>query len=358
MKKASIYERLQLTHPIIQAPMAGGISTPELTAAVSNHGGLGMIAAGYLQPEGLRKQIKEVKKKTKHWFGINLFVPEDYQVEACALHTSKTLLQSIHQSLEIEENDVPLPRSEEDHRTYQALIDVIIEEEVPVCSFTFGIPSHSIIERLKRHGIVVIGTATTVKEAIEIERAGLDMVILQGSEAGGHRGTFLHAEEEGLIGLMALIPQAIRLIHIPIIAAGGIMDGRALMAARCLGADAVQMGTAFLTCTESGASDIHKKAITKATDSQTILTSVFSGKKARGINNTFIRMMQKHEEDLPSFPIQHTLTKSIRQESVKRKNREYMSLWSGQSPMLASVQSAGELIERVMEEAEEVWNGV
>ncbi|MEK4563905.1 nitronate monooxygenase [Alkalihalobacillus sp. FSL R5-0424] len=358
MKKESIYKRLQLTHPIIQAPMAGGISTPELTAAVSNHGGLGTIAAGYLTPEALREHIQEVKKKTDHWFAVNVFVPSTYQVEDCALHTSKTLLHPIHQSLEIEQEEVSLPKSEEDYRTYQALIDVIIEERVPVCTFTFGIPSHSIIERLKRHNIVVIGTATTVKEAIEIERAGLDMVILQGSEAGGHRGTFLHTEEEGLIGLMALIPQAIRLIHIPIIAAGGIMDGRALMAARCLGADAVQMGTAFLTCTESGASDIHKKAITKATDSQTILTSVFSGKKARGINNTFIRVMQKHEEDLPAFPIQHILTKSIRQESMKQKNREYMSLWSGQSPMLATVQTAGELIERVMEEAEEVWNGV
>ena len=358
MKQASLYERLHLTHPIIQAPMAGGISTPELTAAVSNNGCLGMIAAGYLDPDALLKEIKAVKKKTKNWFGVNLFVPNLYEIEGCALHTSKTLLEPIHESLHIEQHQVSLPEAKCDDDNYHQLIDLIIREKVPVCTFTFGLPSRDVIHRLKQQHIILIGTATTVKEAIEIERAGLDMVILQGSEAGGHRGTFLHTEDEGLIGLMALIPQAVRLINIPVIAAGGIMDGRALMAARCLGAAAVQMGTAFLTCTESGATDIHKQAVTKATDSQTTLTSAFSGKKARGINNTFIRMMQKHEHDLPVFPIQNALTKSIRAASSNQNNREFMSLWSGQSPMLASLQSAEELIERVMEEAEEVWNGI
>ncbi|MDQ0208814.1 NAD(P)H-dependent flavin oxidoreductase [Alkalicoccobacillus murimartini] len=358
MKQASLYDRLHLTHPIIQAPMAGGISTPELTAAVSNNGCLGMIAAGYLDSKALLKQIKEVKKKTKNWFGVNVFVPNDYEIEDCALHTSKTLLEPIHESLQINQLDVSLPESKHDVANYHQLIDVIIQENVPVCTFTFGLPSSDLIRRLKEQDIVMIGTATTVKEAIEIERAGLDMVILQGSEAGGHRATFLHSEEEGLIGLMALIPQAIRLIKIPVIAAGGIMDGRGLMASRCLGAAAVQMGTAFLTCIESGASDIHKQAVTKATDSQTTLTSSFSGKKARGINNTFIRMMQKHENDLPVFPIQNALTKSIRTASSNQNNREFMSLWSGQSPMLANIQTAEELIERVMEEAEEIWNGI
>ncbi|TSB46047.1 NAD(P)H-dependent flavin oxidoreductase [Alkalicoccobacillus porphyridii] len=358
MKQANLFERLHITHPIIQAPMAGGISTSELTAAVSNHGGLGMIAAGYLTPAELLQQIKEVKQNTSNWFGVNIFVPSEYEVEDCALHTSRTLLEPIRESLHLQQSEPTLPQANRDLANYHKLIDLLIEERIPVCSFTFGIPSKEIIQRLKKHNIVLIGTATTVKEAIEIERIGLDIVVLQGSEAGGHRATFLHAEEEGLVGLMSLIPQTVKLINIPIIASGGIMDGRGLMAARCLGAAAVQMGTAFLTCEESGASDIHKQAVTKATDSQTTLTRTFSGKKARAINNTFIRLMQSREKDLPAFPIQNTLTKPIRTVSSQQNNREYMSLWSGQSPMLASIQTAEELIDRVMQEAEEIWNGV
>lgn len=358
MKQASLFERLHISYPIIQAPMAGGITTTELTAAVSNHGGLGMIAAGYLRPEQLLQQIREVKNQTHQWFGVNVFVPSEYKVEDCALHTSRTLLEPIMESLAINQSEQPLPRAQEDLATYHKQIELIIEEGVPVCSFTFGLPSKEIIQRLKMNNIVLIGTATTVKEAIEVERAGLDMVVLQGSEAGGHRATFLHGEEEGMVGLMSLIPQTIRLIKIPVIAAGGIMDGRGLMAARCLGASAVQMGTAFITCAESGASEVHKHAITKATDSQTTLTRSFSGKKARAINNTFIRLLQNRESDLPAFPIQNSLTKSIRLASTKQNNREYMSLWSGQSPMLARLQTVDELIDRVMEEAEEIWNGV
>ncbi|KWZ78473.1 NAD(P)H-dependent flavin oxidoreductase [Heyndrickxia coagulans] len=354
MLKNDLTKRLKIGYPIIQAPMAGGITKPALVAAVSNAGGLGMIGAGYLTAAQTKEQIREIKQLTGKPFGINLFVPGEFEVDE-KVTAANGILNRVRKQLKIEakaEIEVPDLHSVQDQ--FLAQVQVAIEEKVPVCSFTFGIPSREVIEKLKQNGILLIGTATTVDEAIEVEQAGMDMVVAQGSEAGGHRGNFLKEHEESMIGLMSLIPQVADNVRIPVIAAGGIMDGRGLAAALCLGAKGVQMGTAFLACAESGAPQSHKEAVLHAKEDELVLTRSFSGKWARGVKNAFISEMKPHEALFPDYPVQNTLTQDIRKAAGKQNNREFMSLWAGQSPRLAKHQTAKALIDHVIKEAEEI----
>ncbi|WP_144510977.1 nitronate monooxygenase family protein [Bacillus sp. FJAT-22090] len=347
MLKNELTNLLKIDHPIIQAPMAGGITTSKLVAAVSNNGALGMIGAGYLSPAQLREQIREIKGLTTNNFGVNLFVPNDFQLVEEEIEAANHLLQTFRSHLNIESTDTALPTTEKTMQAYKKQIKVIIEEMVPICSFTFGVPSIDIISQLKQQGVILIGTATTVVEAMAIEKLGMDAIVVQGSEAGGHRGNFISSHEDSLIGLMSLIPQVTDHVSIPVIAAGGIMDGRGLMASLDLGAKAVQMGTAFLTCEESGAHPVHKEAILHAKDEDTILTRAFSGKWARGISNKFTNEMEKHEAKIPNFPVQNGLTQPIRKAAAAQHDKEYMSLWSGQSPTLAKKETVEALIRRI-----------
>ncbi len=330
--------------------MAGGVTTSELVAAVSNAGGLGMIGAGYMTPQQTREQIRELKQLTVKSFGINLFVPNDFHHCEKEVKTAQALLKPFYKELGLEEKVFSLPTKEKTVATFKEQLQLIIEEQVPICSFTFGLPTVEQIKELKKNKITLIGTATTIEEAERNEAAGMDMVVMQGTEAGGHRGTFSHEAKDGYIGLMSLIPQAVDSVNIPVIAAGGIMDGRGVSAALCLGAYAVQMGTAFLTCVESGANQVHKEAILQASADDVVLTRAFSGKWARGIDNRFIAEMKGNEEQLPGFPIQNTLTKALRGAASSQGIPDFMSLWSGQSPMLAKMQTVHELIETICNE--------
>ncbi|NRD79789.1 nitronate monooxygenase [Bacillus sp. BRMEA1] len=348
-------ELLKIKYPIIQAPMAGGVTTSRLVAEVSNSGGLGMIGAGYMSADQIREQIREIKQLTSKPFGINLFVPNEFEVTKNELESANQFLNPIRQQLNLHQKDqVELPNFKDVFEKFIDQIKVIMEEKVPICTFTFGIPSREVIAELKQSNIILMGTATTVTEAIENQKAGMDMVVVQGSEAGGHRGNFINCSQESLIGLMSLIPQVVDNVSIPVVAAGGIMDGRGLMAAICLGAKGVQMGTAFLTCMESGANKVHKEAILNANEDQPVLTRSFSGKWARGIKNKFIVEMQNHEKHLPDFPIQNTLTQDIRKTSAAQNNQDFISLWSGQSPRLAKNQTVELLIKNIMAEAKKL----
>lgn len=349
---------LKIEFPIIQAPMAGGITTSELVATASNNGALGMIAAGYMSPIQLREQIREVKQLTTNNFGVNLFVPSKFEISENKVEMANSLLNRYREQLNIQEEEITLPNTEDASYSYKEQIQVVIEEKVPICSFTFGVPTADEMGIFKQHNVTTIGTATTVEEAIYIEKMGMDAVVLQGSEAGGHRGNFISSHEEGLIGLMSLIPQVSDNVSVPIIAAGGIMDGRGLTAALCLGAKAVQMGTAFLTCEESGAHPLYKKTIIDSKDGDTTLTRAFSGKWARGIKNKFTTEMEEHVETVPIFPIQNALTQSIRKASANQNNKEYMSLWSGQSATLARIETVEQLVKRVMDETRKVSRGM
>ncbi|PAD34889.1 NAD(P)H-dependent flavin oxidoreductase [Terribacillus saccharophilus] len=346
-----LLKALSISHPIIQAPMAGGITTAELVIAVSEAGGLGMIGAGYLEAESTRRQIQEIKAGTNKPFGINLFVPSPYKEEKDVIHRAQLSLKPFLEKLGSLSGENAFNSYEQTLEIFLEQVKVIIEEQVPVCSFTFGMPSSDVIHFLKQAGTYTIGTATTLSEALAIEAAGMDAVVLQGSEAGGHRGHFLAGVEQSMIGLMALIPQTVDQVNIPVIAAGGIMDRRGVQAAQCLGAQAAQLGTAFLTCTESGANTLHKQAILEGQqEDKTTLTKAFSGKAARGIENDFIRNMRKVEQELPEFPIQNTLTKPIRSAAAQNNDRNMMSLWCGQNPNLAEPITAKQLVHKLVDE--------
>jgi nitronate monooxygenase len=345
-----LLELLNIDHPIIQAGMAGGVTTPELVTAVSNAGGLGTLGAGYMEPGVIRENIQEIKNSTRKPFGVNVFIPEFPSATEEEIRRVNHFLQPFRKELEIK--DVTKPQIDES--LFEKQMMVIKEQQVPVCSFTFGIPDKAIVQDLKNEGIVLIGTATTVEEAILNEQYGMDAVVAQGSEAGGHRGTFLSSYRESTIGTMSLIPQVTDQVSIPVIAAGGIMDGRGVRASMVLGAEGAQLGTAFVTCKESGAKSQHKEAILHTKETETVLTPSFSGKPARGIRNTFIEKMEGYENELLDYPLQNSLTKGIRKEAAIQNRPEFMSLWSGQSPRLSKSGSATEIFQSIVSQAKRI----
>lgn len=249
----------------------------------------------------------------------------------------------------MEASKIPL---KSDPTVIEEQIAVIIEEKVPICSFTFGIPANHLIAELKKEQITLIGTATTVEEAILNEAAGMDLIVAQASEAGGHRGTFHHDDKDAMIGAMSLIPQMVDHVNLPVVAAGGIMDGRGVLAALTLGAEGVQMGTAFLTTEESGAHPLHKKIITESAEDHLVMTKGVSGKSARGVKNEFTEKMAGLEDEILPYPLQNSLTAPLRKEAGKQKQTEFMSLWAGQSPRLSKLQTVGTLMENLITEIE------
>jgi nitronate monooxygenase len=340
---------LEIKYPIIQAGMAGGVTTPRLVASVSNSGGLGTFGAGYMSVSGLQEALKQVKKQTNFPFGVNLFIPEAPECREEQVKRMQTLLDPFKKEMNLLTDGQVIIN----HADFEKQIESILKERVPICSFTFGTPSKEIVKELNKEGIKVIGTATTVEEALINQECGVDLIVAQGSEAGGHRGTFLGTYEESMIGTFSLIPQVVDAVKLPIIAAGGVMDGRGIIASLALGAKGVQMGTAFLTIKESGAKAIHKRAILEAGETSTTITSAFSGKPARGISNTFTSVMKEYKNLFLPYPIQNELTKEIRKEAGNQNNKELMSLWSGQSPRLSKDIYVHELFESMVKEVEE-----
>ncbi|ARF17564.1 NAD(P)H-dependent flavin oxidoreductase [Sporosarcina ureae] len=345
-----VTKTLGITYPIIQAGMAGGTTTPELIAAVSNAGGLGTLGAGYMKAQDVKEAIQRIKELTDRPFGVNLFIPEASEISKDKIKKANELLRPYREELHVSEPEI----KEISTTNFDKQVEVIIQEKIAVCSFTFGVPSKDTVQRLKEKNIIVVGTATTVSEAMINEECGVDMVVVQGSEAGGHRSTFSGSFVDSMIGTMSLVPQAADHVRIPVIAAGGIMDGRGVLAALTLGAKAVQMGTAFVTAVESGAKTQHIDAILKSTEDQTVVTSVFSGKPARGIQNDFIREIKPYEEDLPDYPIMNTLTTGIRNEAAKQDRPEWIHLWSGQSPRLSTRQHAATLLSDIVLQVESI----
>ncbi|WP_307892352.1 nitronate monooxygenase [Bacillus swezeyi] len=324
---------LSLSKPVIQAPMAGGPATPQLAAAVSNYGGLGSLASGYLTPETLKRQIEETKQLTSAQFQVNLFVPEKREKVS-------------RKKIEDWQNKIPLSQSaeletdeEQDWNDFHEKIDIVLNSGVKVCSFTFGVPPVDAVKELKKRDCCLIGTAVSVDEAVLLEEKGMDIIVVQGSEAGGHRGAFLHTKGEDAVGLIALIPQAADHVSVPVIAAGGIYDKRGVAAAFALGAQGVQLGTAFLACMESGTSAVYKQKLIEAAETDTRLTRLFSGKPARGIVNQWMEDRRIDEDNALPYPLQNTLTKPMRKQAQLEGNPESMSLWCGQGVRAATKQT-------------------
>lgn len=338
--------RLGLAHPIIQAPMAGGGATPELVSAVSNVGALGFIGAAYLTPAQILDAARSVRAGASGPFGINLFAPVPAPDREADAGPALARMASFHAELGLPPPTAPAPAGD----AFDARFAAVLDSGAPVFSFTFGIPPAAAIEAARSRGVVVIGTATTVAEAVMLERAGVDAVVAQGSEAGAHRGTFAAEFEASMVGTMALVPQVVDAVRVPVIASGGIMDGRGIVAALALGADAVQMGTAFLTCDEAGIPEVHKSAILAEEEHRTRVTRAFSGRPARGIVNRFMTEME--DAALP-YPLQNALTRPMRTAAAGQGRADMLSLWAGQGLRMARRQGAAELVARLAREAEE-----
>lgn len=312
-------KKLQIEHPIIQAPMAG-VTTPAFVAASAQAGILGSIGAGYLSAEATRDFIRAVRKLTDKPIAINLFVPEEVKTNEELIRQAYTNLQPIGKKLGMPFWEAPLSVS-----CFDEQVDVVIEEGVPICSFTFGIPSEEIIHKLKEHDVFLIGTATSVEEAVLAEKRGMDALVAQGKEAGGHRGSFIGEE---LVPLDELVSEVATTVSIPVIAAGGIANKETMDHMLAKGAQAVQLGTALLATEESGAHPLYKQEVLNATEGCTVLTKAFSGKSARGISNQFITEM--NGKSFAPYPIQNDLTKKIRSEAAAQGRPEFMSMWAGE----------------------------
>ncbi|MFJ8087086.1 NAD(P)H-dependent flavin oxidoreductase [Lysinibacillus sp. NPDC095746] len=314
----------ETTSPIIQAPMAG-VTTSKFVAACAEEGILGSIGAGYLDGEQTKSFIQEVKKLTKKPFAVNLFVQEEPRIDIDVLQKARMALQPFYDELGL--SPVQSVTSKE---VFAEQVQAVLDENVAICSFTFGIPSADVIQRLKDNNVYVIGTATTLEEAKRVEQAGMQAVVLQGGEAGGHRGSF--TEPMQLIDLHDLLEQVVGQIGIPIIAAGGIVTKEDVSKALARGAQAVQIGTALLVADECEISPLYKKALLESKAQQTTITRAFSGKPARGLANAFTERMK--DAVVAPYPLQNDLTTTIRKESAKQGKAEYLSMWMGEKSYL------------------------
>ncbi|WP_448642633.1 nitronate monooxygenase [Geodermatophilus sp. URMC 63] len=332
---------LELRQPVVQAPMAGGPSTPELAAAVSEAGGLGFLGAGYKSPSAVADEVRAVRALTGERFGVNVFVPgPPGDDEAVRRYAGELRADAERWGVELGE-----PRADDD--AWAAKVDLLVEERVPVVSFTFGLPRPDMVAALHDAGATVLVTVTTPQEAVAARDVGADALTVQGVEAGGHRGDFGDADGVGEYGLLTLLRLVDRAVDLPLVAAGGLVDGPSVAAVLVAGAEAAQLGTAFLCCPEAGTSPAHRQALT--TYEATALTRAFSGRRARGLVNRFLA---EHTAGAPAaYPQVHHLTTPLRAAARKAGDPDGVNLWAGQGHPLVEALPAGELVRRLADDA-------
>jgi nitronate monooxygenase len=346
-----LLNRLGIEHPVIQAPMGGGPSTPELVAAVSNAGGLGSLGAAYLTPDQITEAIRRIKSLTSKPFNVNLFAG-GYETRTHDPKPMLAVLSEIHGELGLPAPVLPeLPPD-----PFSAQFEAVLAADPLIFSFTFGVPRPDAMAKLKARHITVIGTATTVEEAHMLADAGVDVILAQGAEAGAHRGTFAGPFESAMVPTFRLVPSIRNAVSLPVIASGGIMDGRDISQALQLGASAAALGTAFLACPESGASETYKRAILAARTDATVITRAFSGRPARGLANAFITKMTDKENMILPYPLQNILTRAMRTAAASRGDSGFLSLWAGTGVARARVLPAAELVKQLVAEIYESGN--
>ncbi len=347
---APTFELTALPLPIVQAPMAGGPSTPELAVAVSEAGGLGFLAGGYKRAPAVRNEIAAVRARTSAPFGVNLFVPAAEPTDPAAL---RDYLNRI--APEAERQGAELGEARFDDDDWDAKLEAMYEERPAVASFTFGCPAASVVNRLHGLGVAVWVTVTNVPEALVVCEAGADALVVQGTEAGGHRGGFVDdGSEEGGIGVLALLRLVARATPLPLIASGGVADGAALAAVLCAGAGAAQIGTALMLAPEAGTAEAQRALL--AERRPTRVTRAFTGRAARGIVNRF---MTEHSGAAPAgYPEIHHVTSPLRAAARRAGDAEAFNLWAGQAHELVHARPAAEIVREMAAEARAVLAGV
>ena len=345
--------KLGIDYPIIQGPL-GGLSSQKLTAAVSNFGGLGSFGAHSLTPEAIKDVIAEIRSLTSKPFAMNLWVSmedEDARISDENAFNRSLAPLAVH----IAALRAPRPT----YKPYSPIrfedqARVLLEANVPVFSFIYGIPPQEILEECRAKHIVTIGTATTPDEAAALQEAGVDAIVASGFEAGGHRGSFLRSAEDSLTGTFSLVPQIADVVNVPVIAAGGIADARGVIAALALGAEAVQMGTVFLACEESGASLLHRQALRGKRAGHTALTKGFTGRLARAIHNPLLEELNQQGTEILPYPLQRALVRNLAIPAEAAGRSDLLPLWAGQSANLSTCTDVSAFLSSLVEEVSEI----
>ena len=356
-----ISSNLNIEYPIIQGPL-GGLSTQRLTATVSNFGGLGSFGAHGLTPSAIKDVIAEIRTLTSKPFAMNLWVSmeddgaltSNSEAFARSMAPLAPHIQALGGTLPIHTPYVPIK--------FEDQVRVLLDAKVPVFSFIYGVPPKEILDECRAQKIFTIGAATTPDEAIVLEQAGVDAIAASGFEAGGHRGSFLRSAEESLTGTFSLVPQVADAVSVPVVAAGGIADARGIIAAFALGAEGVQIGTAFLASEESGASTHHRNALLSGNARRTGLTRGFTGRLARGIQNQLLEEFNRPGVEILPYPLQRALVKNLSTLAEKAAKPELLQLWAGQSANLSRQSDARTLLQTLISEVSEIagpvlsWN--
>jgi nitronate monooxygenase len=345
--------KLGIDYPIIQGPF-GGFSSQRLTAAVSNFGGLGSFGAHGLEPEAIKEVLAQIRSLTSKPFAMNLWVSmEDEGARTSDENAFNKSLAPL--AVHLAALGVPRPT----YKPYSPIrfedqARVLLDANVPVFSFIVGIPPREILEECRSKGIVTIGAATTPDEAAALQGAGVDAIAASGFEAGGHRGSFLRAAEDSLTGTLSLVPQIVDIVDVPVIAAGGIGDARGAIAALALGAEAVQMGTVFLGCEESGASRLHRETLLGEKAGHTALTKGFTGRLARGIRNRLMEELNRKETEILPYPLQRGLVRNLSIAAEAAGRSDLLPMWAGQSANLSSCTDVSTFLKSLVEEVSEL----
>jgi nitronate monooxygenase len=345
--------KLGIDYPVIQGPL-GGLSSQKLTAAVSNFGGLGSFGAHGLTPEAIKEAIAEIRSLTSKPFAMNLWVSmEDEGARTSDENAFNRSLAPLTSHLAALGASRPTFKPYSPAR-FEDQVRVLLDAKVPVFSLIFGIPPREVLEECRAKSIVTIGTATTPEEGAALQEAGVDAIVASGFEAGGHRGSFLRAAEDSLTGALSLVPQIVDNVEVPVIAAGGIGDARGVVAALALGAEGVQMGTAFLACEESGASLLHRQALRGKKAGHTALTKGFTGRLARGIHNRLLEELNQEGTAILPYPLQRSLVRNLAIPAEAAGRSDLLPLWAGQSANLFTCTDVSGFLTSLVEEVSEI----